>query len=68
MNFKPWSENSLHSNILKPTLDRDTFKWDKHREDFDIWRKPKPDNLFNIPVTIFEAGTTKEMFEKRVSQ
>ncbi|XP_013407741.1 uncharacterized protein LOC106171815 [Lingula anatina] len=53
---EPWRENTMHTNVLDPTLDRDTYPWHKRREDLDIWRKPLPHFGHIFPVTIHQAG------------
>ncbi|EDO32777.1 predicted protein, partial [Nematostella vectensis] len=39
---KPWKENILHSNILKPTVDRDIFTWPYRDRDLNLITKPPP--------------------------
>ena len=65
--LQPWEENVLHANILESTLKRDPYTWKNRRNDFNIWEKPSAINYDNIPVTIFEAGTKKEMIQKSLS-
>lgn len=54
--YQPWEENTLHANVLKPTLARDRYTWGKRGYDMDLWTSPHP--VFNIdePATIHLAG------------
>lgn len=57
-----WEENFLHAYKMKSPLDRTFFKGSLRSKDFDVWSKPKSENIF--PTTIFEAGDTKENLKK----
>lgn len=50
---------------MKSPLDgREFFKGKLRPKDFNVWSKPKDE--FEVPITIFEAGTIKENEEKQV--
>ncbi|XP_072038562.1 uncharacterized protein [Amphiura filiformis] len=55
---KPWEENTLHANVLKPTLERERHTWDQRREDLDLWKKPGNGFKPIPPITIHQAGDT----------
>jgi len=55
---KPWRENTLHANILKPPVDRIIFKWIDRDLDFDTWKRTAPASSLMVapPATIHTAG------------
>lgn len=57
---KPWKENVLHANILKPTVDRENFPWVYRDRDFDLLSAPPPFFDENPVVSVHSAGDTKE--------
>ncbi|XP_066528423.1 uncharacterized protein cfap92 [Hoplias malabaricus] len=53
---KPWRENILHRNILSPTLNRSSWPWSQHHEDFKLYKKPAPFFSPETPISIYLAG------------
>ena len=54
--LKPWTENTLHSTVLVPPLERDRYTWGDRGVDFDVWSYPN--TVFNPqdPISIQLAG------------
>lgn len=57
---KPWKENILHANILKPTVDRENFPWDYRDNDLNLLSVPPPFFDKNPVLSVHAAGDTKE--------
>lgn len=57
---KPWKENILHANILKPTVDRENFPWDYRDADVNLLPHPPPFFDKNPCLSVHTAGDTKE--------
>ncbi len=54
--FQPWEENTLHTNVLKPTLQREQNTWSKRNADMNLWTRPNPVFGTDEPATIHRAG------------
>lgn len=65
---KPWRENVLHGNELKPTVDRIFYSWDDRDIDFNTWEAPPDYFGKNAPVTIHSAGDTLEQEQRDVEE
>ncbi|KAM3844709.1 uncharacterized protein CFAP92 [Vipera latastei] len=39
-----WQENFFNASFMKPVLDRDRWRWDKRRADFELYQKPVVQN------------------------
>lgn len=37
-----WTEGALFTNVLRPTLDRERWGWDRRHLDFELYKRPPP--------------------------
>merc|ERR1712048_45012 len=65
---KPWRENILHANELKPTVDRVTYTWEDRDIDFNLWETPPEHFGVSAPVTIHSAGDTLNKEQRDVQE
>ncbi|XP_020606074.1 uncharacterized protein FLJ43738-like [Orbicella faveolata] len=65
---KPWKENILHANILKPTVDRENFPWDYRDTDLNLLSVPPPFFDKNAVLSVHAAGDTKEQEENEAAE
>lgn len=65
---KPWKENILHANILKPTVDRENFPWDYRDADLNLLAVPPPFFDKNAVLSVHAAGDTKEQEENEAAE
>ncbi|KAL9960808.1 hypothetical protein ACROYT_G034311 [Oculina patagonica] len=65
---KPWKENILHANILKPTVNRENFPWDYRDADLNLLSVPPPFFDKNPVLSVHAAGDTKEQEETEAAE
>ncbi|XP_059393330.1 uncharacterized protein cfap92 [Carassius carassius] len=53
---KPWRENIVHGNKLKPTLSRFRLPWIHRHQDFELYSKPLLDFGAELPLSILLPG------------